>query len=145
MATVSIGEWAKQTQERIEAVHKRSVELLAEEMIRTKPNGGRLPVDTGNLARSQLASQTAMPKTSEGQFNGSNVGAVVATMDVTKPIYIGWQAVYSRRMNYGFVGADRLGRVYNQSGNYFLEGAIAQWPQLVAAAVADVKANSKTK
>ena len=144
MATVSIGEWAKQTQERIEAVHKRSVELLAEEMIRTKPNGGRLPVDTGNLARSQLASQTAMPKTSEGPFNGTNVGAVVATMDVTKPIYIGWQAVYSRRMNYGFVGADSLGRVYNQAGSYFLEGAIAQWPQLVAAAVADVKANSKT-
>ena len=145
MATVSIGEWAKQTQERIEAVHKRSVELLAEEMIRTKPNGGRLPVDTGNLARSQLASQTAMPKTSEVPFNGSNVGAVVATMDVTKPIYIGWQAVYSRRMNYGFVGADSLGRVYNQAGNYFLEGAISQWQQLVAAAVADVKANSKTK
>ena len=147
MATVSIGEWAKQTQERIEAVHKRSIDLLAEEMIRTKPNGGRLPVDTGNLARSQLASQTAMPKTaaSGAQFGGSNVGAVVATMDVTKPIYIGWQAVYSRCMNYGFVGADSLGRVYNQAGSYFLEGAIAQWPQLVAAAVADVKANSKTK
>lgn len=144
MATVSIGEWARQTKERIEAVQKRSIELLAEEMIRTKANGGRLPVDTGNLARSQLASQVAMPKTSEGPFNGSNVGAVVATMDVTKPIYIGWQAVYSRRMNYGFVGADSLGRVYNQAGNYFLEGAIAQWPQLVAAAVADVKANAKT-
>lgn len=144
MATVSIGEWAKQTQERIEAVHKRSIELLAEEMIRTKANGGRLPVDTGNLARSQLASQVAMPKTSEGPFSGSNVGAVVATMDVTKPIYISWQAVYSRRMNYGFVGADSLGRVYNQAGNYFLEGAIAQWPQLVSAAVADVKANAKT-
>lgn len=144
MATVSIGEWAKQTQERIEAVHKRSVELLAEEMIRTKANGGRLPVDTGNLARSQLASQVAMPKTSEGPFSGSNVGAVVATMDVTKPIYIGWQTRYARRQNYGFVGADSLGRVYNQAGNYFLEGAISQWPQLVAAAVADVKANAKT-
>jgi hypothetical protein len=144
MATVSIGEWAKQTQERIDAVHKRSVELLAEEMIRTKPNGGRLPVDTGNLARSQLASQTAMPKTSEGPFNGSNVGAVVATMDVTKPTWLGYTAVYSRRRNYGFVGADSLGRVYNEQGDYFVEGAIAQWPQIVAAAVADVKANAKS-
>lgn len=146
MATVSIGEWASQTKERIEAVHKRSVELLAEEMIRTKPNGGRLPVDTGNLARSQLASQVAMPKTAESgaQFGGSNVGAVVATMDVTKPIYIGMQAIYSRVANYGFVGADSLGRIHNRAGNYFLEGAIAQWPQLVAAAVADVKANAKT-
>lgn len=144
MATVSIGEWAKQTQERIEAVHKRSIELLAEEMIRTKPNGGRLPVDTGNLARSQLASQTAMPKTSEGPFNGSNVGAVVATMDVAKPIFIGMQAVYARRMEFGYVGADSLGRIYNQQGNYFVAGAIAQWPQIVAAAMADVKANAKS-
>lgn len=142
MATVSIGEWAKQTQERIEAVHKRSVELLAEEMIRTKPNGGRLPVDTGNLARSQLASQTAMPKTSEGPFNGSNVGAVVATMDVTKPIFIGMQAIYSRVANYGFVGADRLGRIHNRAGNYFIEGAIAEWPSLVKKAIEDVKSSS---
>lgn len=144
MATLSIAQWAKQTQERIEAVQKRSIEMLAEEMIRTKPNGGRLPVDTGNLARSQLASQTAMPKTSEGPFNGSNVGAVVATMDVKKPIYISWQTRYARRQNYGFVGADSLGRVYNTAGNYFLEGAIAQWPQIVAAAMADVKANAKS-
>ena len=143
MATVSIGEWAKQTQERIEAVHKRSVELLAEEMIRTKPNGGRLPVDTGNLARSQLASQTAMPKTSEGPFNGSNVGAVVATMDVTKPIYIGMQAIYARVANYGFVGADSLGRIHNRAGNYFIEGAIAEWPSLVKKAIEDVKSSSK--
>lgn len=143
MATVSIGEWASQTKERIESVAKRSVELLAEEMIRTKPNGGRLPVDTGNLARSQLASQTAMPKTSEGPFNGSNVGAVVATMDVAKPIYIGMQAIYSRVANYGFVGADSLGRIHNRAGNYFIEGAIAEWPSLVKKAIEDVKSSSK--
>lgn len=138
-----VKKWAMATQERIEATHKRSIEMLAEEMIRTKPNGGRLPIDTGNLQRSQLASQVAMPKMAEGPFSGSNVGAVVATMDVTKPIYIGMQAVYARRMNYGFVGADKLGRVYNQAGNYYMEGAIAQWPQIVNAAMQDVKNNAK--
>ena len=144
MATVSIGEWAKQTQERIEAVHKRSIDLLAEEMIRTKPNGGRLPVDTGNLARSQLASQTAMPKTSEQPSAGMDVGLMVATLDPSKPTWIGYQAVYARRMNYGFVGADKLGRVYNTNGNYFVEGAIAEWPNIVNKAIQDVKSNSKT-
>lgn len=145
MATVSIGEWAKQTQERIEAVHKRSVELLADEMTRTKPNGGRVPVDTSNLANSLVPSQTAMPKTSTEKVAGAaDVGAFTATMDVTKPTWLGYTAVYARRRNYGFVGADSLGRVYNEQGDYFVEGAIAQWPQLVAAAVADVKANSKT-
>lgn len=144
MANVSIGEWAKQTQDRIEAVHKRSVELLADEMIRTKPNGGRVPVDTGNLARSLLASQQSMPKTSDTVPSGMDVGAFAATMDVSKPTWLGYQARYARRINSGFVGADSLGRVFNQSGAHFVEGAIAQWPQLVAAAVADVKANAKT-
>ena len=143
MATVSIGEWAKQTQERIDAVHKRSIELLAEEMIRTKPNGGRLPVDTGNLARSLLASQQAMPKTSEQPSAGMDVGALAATLDPSKPVFIGYQAVYARRMNYGFVGADKLGRVYNQAGNYFVEGAIAEWPNIVKRAIEDVKSSSK--
>lgn len=144
MATVSISEWAKQTQERIEAVQKRSIELLADEMTRTKPNGGRVPVATGNLARSLLASQQAMPKTSDQPSAGLDVGAFTVTMDVTKPTWLGYTAVYARRQNYGFVGADSLGRVYNQAGNYFVEGAIAQWPQIVAAAMADVKANAKS-
>lgn len=144
MATVSISEWAKQTQERIEAVQKRSIELLADEMTRTKPNGGRVPVDTGNLARSLLASQQAMPKTSDQPSAGLDVGAFTVTMDVTKPTWLGYQSVYARRRNYGFVGADSLGRVYNEQGDYFVEGAIAQWPQIVAAAMADVKTNAKS-
>lgn len=144
MASLSIAQWVAQTQERIEAVQKRSIELLADEMIRTKANGGRVPVDTGNLARSLLASQQAMPKTSDQPSAGIDVGAFTVTMDVTKPTWLGYTAVYARRRNYGFVGADSLGRVYNEQGDYFVEGAIAQWPQLVAAAIADVKANAKT-
>ena len=136
--------WANSTQERVEAVHKRSCEMLGDEMIRTKANGGNLPVETGNLEKSQVASQEAMPKESEGPFNGSNLGAVVATMDISKPLYIGYTTAYAKRMNFGFVGADSKGRVYNQEGNHFIERAIAMWPQLVEAAIKDVKSNSKT-
>lgn len=139
----TIGKWASETKERIEATHKRSIELLAEEMIKTKANGGRLPHKTGNLMRSQLASTQAMPKTAAGPFTGSNVGLVVATMKVDQPIWIGYQSNYARRQNYGFVGADSLGRVYNQSGNHFIEAAIAKWPQLVAQAAKETEQNAK--
>lgn len=138
-----IGAWASETQERLTAVHRRSVVLLGEEMITTKQQGGRLPFKDGNLMRSQLASKEAMPKTAAGPFTGSNVGVVAATLQPHEAIFIGMQARYARRRNYGFVGADKLGRVYNENGDYFVEGAIAKWPQLVAQAVREVKSKSK--
>jgi hypothetical protein len=132
-------EWAERTKRNIDAIHKRSIELLADEMARTKGQGGRVPFDTGNLARSLLASTQAMPKTSEALSTGSNVGAVVATMRVDQPVWLGYQAVYARRTNFGFVGADSKGRVFNQPGNHFVEGAIAQWPQIVQNAVREIQ------
>ena len=140
--SAAIGQWASQSKERIQAVHRRSVELLAEEMVNTKPNGGRLPFLTGNLARSLVASTEGMPKTSETPTEGGNVGAVTATLDLGQSVWLGYQAIYARRQNYGFVGADVLGRVFNQPGSYFVEGAIANWQQIVDKAVAEIKASA---
>lgn len=137
--SAAVGKWASETEDRMIAVYRRSVEMLGEEMTNTKPNGGRVPFDTGNLARSLLASTSEMPKTAQGPFEGSNVGAVTATLKLTEAIWLGYQANYARRMNYGYVGADSLGRVYNQSGNYFVEGAIDKWPQIVEQAVSEIK------
>lgn len=138
-----VGAWASATPKRLSAVHKRSIEKLAIEMTRTKAEGGNVPVRSGNLYRSLLASTTAMPKTAEGPFPGSNVASVVATLRLNDTIWLGYQAKYARRVNNGFVGADALGRVYNQPGNYFVERAIAMWPQIVREAVEEVKnANS---
>lgn len=134
-----IGDWAAKTEARAQAVHRRSVELLAEEMAKTQPQGGRVPFQTGNLARSLLASTEGMPKTSALPKAGGNVGAVTATLRLDQPVWLGYQAIYARRQNYGFVGADVLGRVFNQAGSYFVEGAIAQWPQIVAQAVKETR------
>lgn len=135
----AVGEWAKQTPQRLEAVRNRAIELLDEEMTRTKPNGGRMPVDTTNLSKSSQASTEGMPKESDGPFTGSNVGLVTATLRLDQAVWLGLQARYARRQNYGFVGADALGRVYNQQGNYFVEGAIAEWPNLVAKAARELQ------
>lgn len=134
-----VGSWAAQSKERMTAVRRRSVELLAEEMTNTVPNGGRVPFQTGNLARSLLASTGGIPSASDKLSTGSNVGAVTATLELDQPVWLGYQANYARRMNYGFVGADSKGRVYNQSGYHFVEGAIDAWPQLIDKAVSELK------
>lgn len=137
--------WAKATEKRMEAVYRRSVELLAEEMTRTKANGGRVPLDTGNLYRSLLASKQEMPRMAAGPFPGFDIGAITASLKMSEPVFIGYQAVYARRMEFGYVGADSLGRIYNQQGNYFVAGAIAQWPQIVAQAAKEVESGATKK
>lgn len=134
-----VDSWVNKTKERQRAVYRRSVELLAEEMTTTRPQGGRVPFLTGNLARSLLASTAAMPKMAEGPYSGSNVGLVTAKLEMDQSVWLGYQAAYARRRNYGFVGADSLGRNYNESGAYFVEGAIANWQQIVNKAISEVK------
>ena len=140
--TESIDAWVAQTRERLDAVHGRSVELLGEELAKTKPEGGRVPFMTGNLARSLLASKQGMPNTTDGPYAGSNIGLIAATLKADETVYIGYQAKYSFRQNYGYVGADKLGRVYNQQGNYFIEGAVAEWPNIVKNAVTEIKGSA---
>ena len=143
MTTVSfadqISAWVSKSETRVNAVRNAAIDLLAAEMANTKPNGGRVPFLTGNLARSILASTQGMPDQSEGPFPGSNVGLVTATLTADQPIWIGYQAAYARRLEFGFVGADSLGRVYNQQGNHFVSGAIADWPEIVRKAAAEIQ------
>lgn len=143
--SATVGAWASKTPQRITAVRRRAIELLAEEMTRTKPQGGRVPVDTGELSRSLLGDKSAMPKISEGPSRGSNIGVITATLRADEPLWIGYTKAYARRMNYGFVGADSLGRVYNQDGNYFVEGAAQQWSEFVKKAATEIQKSVESR
>lgn len=137
---VNPAQWAERQQENLLAVFQRAVVLLAAELIRTKGDGGALPKVTGNLARSLLAKIGGGITISDAKdFAGTDVGIIAATAVLGDEIMLGYQAAYARRMNYGFVGPDKLGRVYNQSGNHFVERAINMWPQIVDQAIQDVK------
>lgn len=122
--------WAGGTVAGLTALLRNSVQELAQVAGTTIPNGGRVPVKTGNLARSVVVDNKP-PQIIEGLAKG-DYSLGLAGLKPGDTIYIGWQAVYSRRMNYGFVGADSLGRVYNQSGYGFAEATAAQWPAIVA-------------
>lgn len=124
--------------QRLAAVRRRAVVLLAEEMTRTKPKGGKVPFLTGTLARSLVASTEGMPKVSSEPVAGSNVGLIAALLGHDQDVWLGYTVIYARRRNYGFVGADKLGRVYNETGDHFVEGALAQWPNIIKRAAKEV-------
>lgn len=111
------------------ALLRNSVQALAKVASTTIPNGGRVPVKTGNLARSVVVDNQP-PRVIEGLATG-DYSLGIANIRLGETVYIGWQAVYARRMNYGFVGTDSLGRNYNQAGFGFAEAAAAQWPAIV--------------
>ena len=55
-------------------------------------------------------------------------------------IMLGYQAIYARRVDGGFVGQDSLGRNYNQEGANFVAYAATQWPVMVALAAEEIQA-----
>ncbi len=101
--------------------------------------GGNLPHDTGNLGRSLSVSTDVFPEVDQGNasyLNNNAASFTISGLDAGDTVYLGFQAVYAARQNYGFVGTDSKGRNYNQTGHYFVELAGAQWPQFVAEAEA---------
>lgn len=132
--------WAGRTASELTALLRGSVQDLAKEASTTIPLGGRVPVKTSNLARSVVVDDKPPVRGQPNQvFTSPDFSLGVANLKPGQPIYIGWQAIYSARQNYGFVGADSLGRVYNQSGFGFAEAAAAKWPAIVQARAAKMR------
>lgn len=140
--------WAKSGKAIVTGILRNSVQELALYAGKTIPNGGRVPVKTGNLARSVVVSLTP-PTVKEGPFDG-DITSGIAAIKPGDTIYIGWQANYSRRQNYGYVGTDAAGRYYgsaqavittgysNRAGYGFAEATASQWGRIVAEQAARV-------
>lgn len=137
-----VGDWCNDSEDRLTVTYARFIELIADRLGTTVTYGGRLPHKTGNLLRSLLASTSGPPMMGApgATYAGQDVGLVTAGVKFGQDVWLGFQANYAHRMNYGFKGADSLGRVYNQEGFGFIEDVAAQAPQLAKQAVAEVRA-----
>ena len=129
-------DWAAKQKAKLRNVYRSSVQELLNEMGTGRGAGGLIPVKTGNLARSALVEigKAVQIDAEADSFTGPDAAAVV-NLDLGDTAYLGWQAKYARRVNYGFVGEDALGRTYNQSGAGFAESIAAKWPKIVDGAV----------
>lgn len=142
--SATVDAWVLKTKERSEAVFKKSAERLSEEV----KNPANLPVVTGFLRRSLMASTASMPsldtKTAPDDKvkypdNQGEINLVINGSSLGDTIFLGFTAVYARRLNYGFTGTDSLGRKYNQAGKQFAGLAAQKWPQIVSEVVRQAK------
>lgn len=129
----SMGEWAARAGQRLDGLARVACQDLSEAVIEDTP------VDLGFLVgnwQPSLNTPTVAVDTA-GTGNGyaqSKLGLVVANIRAGDVFYYTNNAAYARRIEYGFVGEDSLGRYYNQQGRHMIGDNIARWPQIVAGA-----------
>lgn len=115
--------FADKSKRKQEVIFRTSAARVLNEANVPVGQGGRLPLDTGNLMNSITAGTTP--------GGGQDPGLVFAKLEVGQTAYAGWSAAYAARMEFGFVGPDSLGRVYNQQGRAFLRSSVQRWQEYV--------------
>lgn len=140
--SAQVSSWVRETKERQTAVFRIAVQEVSDDMLQTVHSGGSMPIDTGNLRRSLRGSTSAMPPIRDGAVvfssDGGQIELTIAGAEITDTIFLGFQAAYGPRMNYGFTGTDKLGRKYNQAGFHFVDKAAQKWGIFVAEAIQEV-------
>jgi hypothetical protein len=90
--------------------------------------------DLGNL-RSQWQSSIGAPITTLAPEGHDPLATLQITLGQVTPgtvMYMTNNAAYAMRMEYGFVGQDKLGREYDQKGDYNVQTQVSKWPYWVA-------------
>lgn len=128
--SATVDAWATATKERMLAVFRKSVETVINTMQTTVPNGGNLPIDTGFLRASLLATLNA--PTSDVVFRGDDVSVkkwnsaqvtlVIFSAKIGDTIYAVYTANYAAFQEFGSQG---------RPGRGFVRLAAQQWQQIV--------------
>lgn len=126
-----VSDWVKNSKIAAEAIFHESAQRVIQEMQTTRAEGGNMPVDTGFLRASLIASNDAMPvirsdaKPAAGSSYSYNAGPVALTINNTSlggRIYAGFVAAYARFVNYG---------TSKTPARLFVELAAQRWPEIV--------------
>jgi hypothetical protein len=125
--TADVEDWVKETNQRIEAVMRASLNDVVENAQTPVGRGGRMRVDTGFLRASGRASIDGWPSGPDVRpsdalpnsysYDGDAVVAVLAKLMVGDTFFFGWTANYAQ---------------YRELYDGFLEGALQNWARIVA-------------
>lgn len=136
-----VGAWVAKTKARQEAVFKESAQRVIVVMQTPVAKGGNLPVDTGFLRASLMA--TIGPPTAsttpnpggEGKhsYDAGAVSLVIANASITDTITVVYTANYARFQEYG---------AHGKPGRRFVALAAQQWQAIVAEVAREAQARA---
>ena len=116
-----VGVFHQDVMKLILAVFQTSVQFMAEDIVKTSP------VDTGFLRNSFNITLNALPSIGDTGIGLEGISGAIAGIKLTDTVYLNFTASYAMRLEYGFEGKDSLGRLYNQSGRFWVRGAAQNW------------------
>ena len=128
----------KGIEDKLEAVARQSIQELSSNVVKDTP------LDTGFLRGSWQPSLNAPPnkKGANDPSGGralADVAVAVADLKTGDKFWMLNNAAYARRLEYGFVGQDSLGRTYNQAGRFFVTTNVKRWAAIVRRIAAQLK------
>lgn len=124
-----VGDYRKEVMKLILAVFQTSVQFMAEDIVKTSP------VDTGFLRNSFNITLNSLPSIGDDGVGVAGISGAIAGLKTSDTVYLSFTASYAMRLEYGFEGKDSLGRLYNQSGRFWVRGAAQNWNSYVQKAV----------
>lgn len=142
----AFGEFERAVPARLLAVRNDAVQAMIFDAQRTVGDGGRLPVDTGYLRASLIATlgddRPGVTKAPEGggsfSWDPGQINLVVDGAPADATLRFTYSAAYAMRVHYGFDGTDSLGRSYNQAGRYWVTMVAQNWQRYINAAAAEL-------
>lgn len=152
----AIDNWVRETDQRLEAVFKESTQRVIEEVRKPVAKGGHMPVDTGFLRNSLVASTdgpTSISSESKpdpdaaydkaGDVLPGPVSLIIAGARIGQTIWACFTAAYAARLEYGFAGQDKLGRTYSQDGYGFVRLTAQRWQRIVEDVAKELKERAR--
>jgi hypothetical protein len=135
---IDITKWVEKAKAAPMAVVRETIQMVNNEIVATTP------VKTGFLRGSYAAAINTVPAgTGSGGAATAALNAVAAQLRPGDTYVMGNTAAYARRVEYGFVGADALGRNYNQKGRYWMRAVLANVSNIAMEAATRVAGGAK--
>lgn len=129
---VSLADWANRVGINADALARQACQETAFRVVNATPvhlgflRGGWQPgLNTEPAAGGDVAADPG------GAIALASIGAIIGTMKAGDVFHMRNNTVYARRIEFGFVGQDSLGRNYNQKGQYFVTNVVASWSAIV--------------
>lgn len=128
--SATVDQWVRETKERLEAVFKESAQRVISDMQEPVGAGGNMPVETGTLRASLMASLNEPNMTvtyrhdgsGQVQYNPSQVALTIAAADLGDTVYAVYTVNYAHHVEYGAQG---------RAPRAFVRLAAQKWPQIV--------------
>ena len=132
--SAQVSDWVRKSEQRMDVVRRTSVQRVVNIAQTPVGQGGNLPLDTGFLRRSLMATTSAMPRVGENlQGSENQIALAIANWDAGQALYLGYTASYSSHVHWGTRG---------RAARLWVTLAAQRWQQIVAEVARELRSRA---